>query len=390
MKSPSNLLRRYRWGLSVLGSLVVACQPGQTPADQLEADRTVVQPTTEFATTVERLSEPSGYFDTDNLISNESSYLHVATALRDSGLSGGAYIGVGPDQNFSYMAILRPEVAYLLDVRRDNLLHHLLYKALFHEAANRVEFLSLLYGRPPPESAESWTSRSVHEVTSWVDGTPATPTTSRMAHDKVRQRIEGFGLPLSDEDWATIERFHYAFIKPGLDLRFTTFGRAPRFFYPTHRDLLVAEDREGVPSSYLVREEDFLFLKALQERDAVIPVVGNLAGDHALSAIGSDARQRGLQITALYASNVEFYLWEGRSFDRFAGTLSELPTHPDGMIIRSYFGGAFREDHPLQEPGFYSAQLLHRFEDLLRVQSNEGFRGYGDLVTRDAVPLAVR
>ncbi|HEX6070025.1 MAG TPA: hypothetical protein VFZ18_09375, partial [Longimicrobiaceae bacterium] len=58
---------------------------------------------TSFAAVVARLSEPGGYFDTDNLISNESSYLHVMEGLRRLGVRGGAYLGVGPDQNFSYI-----------------------------------------------------------------------------------------------------------------------------------------------------------------------------------------------------------------------------------------------------------------------------------------------
>src|SRR5215207_7700196 len=80
-----------------------------------------------FAALVARLSEPGGYFDTDNLISNESSYLHAVgrlRALRGAGPTG-AYVGVGPDQNFSYIAAARPKVAFIVDIRRDNLLQHL-------------------------------------------------------------------------------------------------------------------------------------------------------------------------------------------------------------------------------------------------------------------------
>ena len=63
-----------------------------------------------FGDTIARLSEPGGSFDTDNLISNESSYLEVIPDLVARGASGGAYIGVGPDQNFSYIARVRPSV----------------------------------------------------------------------------------------------------------------------------------------------------------------------------------------------------------------------------------------------------------------------------------------
>jgi len=52
----------------------------------------------EFATLIAELSEPEGYFDTDNLISNESTFLAIAQRLRTLP-RGGVYLGVGPDQN---------------------------------------------------------------------------------------------------------------------------------------------------------------------------------------------------------------------------------------------------------------------------------------------------
>jgi hypothetical protein len=103
-----------------------------------------------FADEIASLSEPEGTFDTDNLISNERSYLDVVPALLAGGVNGGAYVGVGPDQNFSYIARIRPSVAYIIDIRRDNLLLHLLFKALFARAPDRVSYLALLTGRSPP------------------------------------------------------------------------------------------------------------------------------------------------------------------------------------------------------------------------------------------------
>src|SRR5687768_12212405 len=107
-----------------------------------------------FAATIAALSEPGGYFDTDNLISNERSYLHVVPDLRALAgkTGGGVYLGVGPDQNFSYIGHVRPSLAILIDIRRDNLLLHLLFKSLFAESRTRVEYLALLTGRSPPQS----------------------------------------------------------------------------------------------------------------------------------------------------------------------------------------------------------------------------------------------
>ena len=72
----------------------------------------------------------------------------------------------------------------------------------------------------------------------------------------------------------------------GLALRFTTLGRAPRPYYPTLRDLLLETDRQGRRASYLAGEADFQYLKELERRNLVIPVVGDLGGPRALRAIG--------------------------------------------------------------------------------------------------------
>src|SRR6185503_20104852 len=96
------------------------------------------------------LSEPSGYFDTDNLISNETSYLQVAESLADSAPKGGVYIGVGPDQNFTYIARVRPRYAFIVDIRRQNMLQHLLFSALMARADDPYQYLCLLFSRPCP------------------------------------------------------------------------------------------------------------------------------------------------------------------------------------------------------------------------------------------------
>src|SRR3984893_1054555 len=124
-----------------------------------------------FASRIAELSEPGGYFDTDNLISNEKSYLHVIPALRQGAVTGGAYIGVGPDQNFSYIARIRPAIAFIVDIRRDNLLLHLLFKALFAASRNRVEYLSLLTGRPVPDHIDSWRGSNIDQIVAYIDGT---------------------------------------------------------------------------------------------------------------------------------------------------------------------------------------------------------------------------
>ena len=352
--------------LLLLLALAIAapgCLPAQTTTAPAAAPRARA-----FADLVARLSEPGGSFDTDNLISNEKSYLHVLGALDRLGVRGGAYVGVGPDQSFSYVARVRPAVAYVVDIRRDNLLQHLMFRALFGRARNRAEYLALWLGRPAPADVAAWNDRPIDAIVAWLDTTGATPASVRAAREIVLAGARASGVPLSASDLATIERFHQQFVDEGLGLQFTSTGRAPRPYYPTLRQLVTERDREGRQASYLAREADFQFVKQLEARDLVIPVVGNLAGSHALTAIGDDVRRRGLRISAFYTSNVEDYLLRDGSFDRFARTVASLPRDRRSVMIRSWFG-VFREPHPDAVDGYGSVQLLQRMDDFVAAAS---------------------
>jgi hypothetical protein len=291
-----------------------------------------------FASAIDRLSEPEGVFDTDNLISNERSYVDVVPALVTRGVTGGAYIGVGPDQNFTYIARVRPTVAYIIDVRRDNLLLHLLFKALFAEAPSRAEYLNLLTGRAPPPPSKEWATATIEHIAEYVDRTA--PTT---AIAELRRRLEativGFGVSLNAADLSTIHRFHRAFIDGGLGLQFNSHGRRPQFYYPTFRELLLARDAAGHSWNYLASEADFQFVRALEARDRIIPVVGNVNGPHALRAIGKTIAARGETVSAFYISNVENYLHRDGTFPRYVENLARLPRNDQTVIIRSMFNG---------------------------------------------------
>ena len=338
----------------------------------------------ELGRLVAELSEPGGYFDTDNLISNERSYLHVLGALDRLGVRGGAYIGVGPDQNFSYIARIRPSIAFVIDVRRDNLLQQLMFKALFARARDRAGYLALLLGRPVP-SGDGWAAQPVDSLVAWIDRTPATPASAAAAREAVLAEVRRSGIPLSADDLATVARFHDAFIDAGLDLRFTSTGRAPRSYYPTLRDLLLERDLDGRQGSYLAREADFRFVQDLQRRNLVVPVVGDLAGPHALAAIGELVRRRGDRVSAFYTSNVEDYLLRGGSFDRYARTVAALPRDERSVIIRSYFG-RFAGAHPQAVEGYASTQLLQRMDAFAADVAAGGYASYRELVLRNPQP----
>jgi hypothetical protein len=341
----------------------------------------------EFADLIERLSEPGGYFPSDNLVSNETSYLHVLGALDDLAVRGGAYVGVGPDQNFSYIAHIRPSIAFIIDIRRDNLLHHLLFKALFENARNRLEYLSLMLGKPVPDDLLAWDDATIDEIVLHLDSTISTPEAYDDAHARLTTSIRRYGYPISDVDLGTFQGIHSVFYYDGLDIRYSNRARGRYGRFPTWRTLMLQTDLEGERMSYLAHEERFQFVKDLQRRHLVVPVVGDLAGPHALAAIGHEVAERGMTITAFYASNVEQYLMRGPEFERFAATVAELPFDDRSVIIRSYFPRGW----PIAQtmPGHFSTQLVERFETFVDEYRAGGYRNYLDLVTRNVLPLTV-
>jgi hypothetical protein len=333
-----------------------------------------------FAALSEQLSEPNGEFDTDNLISNESSYLHVMPTLEQAGVSGGVYIGVGPDQNFSYIARIRPSAAFIIDIRRDNLLLHLLFKALFSASRNRVEYLSLLTGRATPDRLDSWRDATIDKLVKYVDeAKPLPPAALATVIGRLHDAIKKTGVNLSERDLATIDRFHNQFIRAGLSLQFQSTGRPAREYYPTYRDLLLETDRRGRQLCYLASEDDFQFVKELEGRDLVVPVVGNLAGPHALAAIAQEISRRGEKVSAFYLSNIENYLFRDGSFPRYMDNVKKLPHTDKSVVIRSLFGGY---QVPESVPGYYSTSAIQSMNELIANCGSTRCRGYYDLLKK--------
>jgi hypothetical protein len=338
-----------------------------------------------FAALVARFSETGGYFDTDNIISNEDSYLHPITTLRRLGVSGGVYVGVGPDQNFSYIAAIRPRAAVIVDIRRDNLLEHLLFKAIFAQSRNRVEYLSLLFGKPAPPDTAGWGAKSVEALLSHIGGARSDDAVVARSRARVIGEVRRSGLSLGAQDVETIQRFHAAFIAEGPALRFTSFGRAPAAGYPDYAQLARERDRSGAQRSFLASEEAFQVVKSLEDRNLVIPVVGNFAGPRAFGALAQWMREKGERLSALYTSNVEQYLFRDQIFDAFALNLERLPRDARSVIIRSCFA-ACRGGHAQQVNGYYSVQMVQVVDTFASLRAAGRLQSYFDLTSIGLVP----
>ena len=330
----------------------------------------------QFGRYVEQWSEPEGYFDSDNFISNETSYLQVIDQLQRQVRPGGIYVGVGPDQNFSYIVHTRPQLAIITDIRRQNMLEHLWYKALFAMASNRAQYLSLLVSRELPslktDSSLEALLRAVGSST-----TSAKLFQNNLAAVKTTL-LEKYRLKLSAADLKKIEYVYRTFWEEGMDLRFSSIGRNNSLNYPTLREMLLETDRQGRQQSYVSSEERFQELKKFQAENRLIPIVGDFAGPIALKNVGAYLKENGLRVSMFYTSNVEFYLFGTPAWPRFMVNLRSLPLADDAIFIRSYFGNGRR--HPLNMPGHRATSLIKPLGSFLADYDARRVDEYWDLV----------
>ena len=292
----------------------------------------------EFWRLVEDLSEPDGGFPGDNLLSNELLFAQLVPELVERTQAGGVYLGVGPEQNFTYIAAVKPRIAFITDIRRGNLRLQLMYKALFELSMDRADFVARLFTKKRPAGLIS--TASAREL---MDAFSSTPTADDAAFDANLKAVSDLlikthSLPLSAGDLDGIARVYRAFYWYGpamnpaseLSLRIDGQGAAA----PTYRDVIIEADANGHSLSYLGSEEQFAFVKDLQRRNLIVPIVGDFSGSRALRAIGGYLKDHGATVSVFYLSNVESFLRRAGSWPVFCANVASMPLNEGSIFVR--------------------------------------------------------
>ena len=333
----------------------------------------------QFGSYINEWSEPEGFFDSDNFISNETSYLHVVNELQDRVRPGGVYLGVGPDQNFSYIAHTRPALAVIVDIRRQNMLEHLLYKALFELSSSRAEFLSMLFSRKEPEISRDADLPSLLRA---IRSTASSPEVYEANLGAIKDLLlTKHALDLSQEDLVKITYVYETFWREGLDLRFSTIGRGNALQYPTYENLMLETDLLGNHQNYLTSDELFQWMKRFQSENRLIPVVGDFSGSHAFKTIARFLTTNGLSVSTFYTSNVEFYLFGRPAWTAYMDNVRSLPAAADSVFIRAYFS-TYGRPHPQNVPGNRSTTLVHDFLPFVADYVADRIPTYWEVVNR--------
>jgi hypothetical protein len=303
----------------------------------------------EFWRIFTEFSEPGGNYPYENFITNEETIQDIMPVLTKVTKPGGVYLGVGPEQNFTYIAGVKPKMAFIFDIRRQNAIELLMYKAIFELSPTRADFVSRLFSiktsDPVPKTARA------NGLFLAFDGLKGDKTYYNENLAAIQSNLSKHGFALSADDIRKVEYVYNVFFRAGpeIDYKFESqfpAGMAPA---PNYIQAMTDTDADKKAWSFLATEENYQVVRDLQMRNLVIPIVGDFSGPAAVRKVGDYVRQRNGIVSAFYISNVEYYLGgpgttEQRatgeaSLQRFYQNAATLPIDSSSLYIR-FIGAA--------------------------------------------------
>ena len=326
-----SVYRRIRFILPVV-TLIVCLVIGGSFSLQLGQSAALPEQITdqEFWRMITEFSEPQGLYTGDNWISNEASIQDVIPPLKQLTRPGGIYLGVGPEQNFTYMWALQSKMGFIIDIRRQNMLTILLHKALFEMSADRADFVANLFSRRHPAGLDANTSAKA--LMTAFDSAPSEGLERNI--EAVKGLLAKHGYTLGAEDVARISLIQETFNRGGLSItaEYSSPG-SPGGIPVTFTDLMTATDKNGQAWSFLSSEAAYRYIRELHRKNLIVPLVGDFAGSTTIRRVAEYLKQRNSIVTAFYLSNVEYYL-SGPTMKTFQSNVSTLPIDSSSMLIR--------------------------------------------------------
>src|SRR5205823_1520235 len=226
---------------------------------------------------------------------------------------------------------------------------------IFELSKDRADFVSRLFSRKRPDGLTA--QSSIAEIFSAVDGVESTPAIYDANLKAIEDRLtKAHHFPLSQGDhegirWALS---NYARFGPAISYNSSlssavppaivgATANGPRFGnqFVTYERLMLSDDGRGDNRSFLASEENFQFLKDLEDRNKVIPVVGDFGGTKAIRAVAAYLQSIDGTVSAFYLSNVEQFLVPDGTYVNFCRSVSMLPTDEASTFIRSGRGGPY-------------------------------------------------
>lgn len=299
----------------------------------------------EFWRIFTEFSEPGGNYPYENFITNEETIQDIMPVLTKVTQPGGVYLGVGPEQNFTYVAGVKPRLAFIFDIRRQNAIEMLMYKAIFELSPTRSDFVSRLFSIKTTDKVP--TTARASSLFLAIDGLKGDKAYYTQNLAEIKNNLARHRFTLSAEDLEKVAYIYDVFFRagPAIDYTFASAfpqGMAPA---PNYIQAMTDTDADKKAWSFLATEENYQFVREMHLRNAIIPLVGDFAGTKAIRSVAIYLKQHNAKVSAFYVSNVEAYL-EGSAgavsrsmgspekLHSFYQNAAELPVDKSSLFIR--------------------------------------------------------
>ncbi|MFC1555059.1 hypothetical protein ACFL7D_10520 [candidate division KSB1 bacterium] len=289
----------------------------------------------DFSNIILNTSEQGGRFSNDNWVSNETSYLEILELIDDFEISGGAYIGVGPNQNFTYIANIKPEIAFIVDVREQNTLQHLIYKVIFELSDSRAEFFSFLFSKPLDAKIGPTENTDINGLIQYFRLAGSDRDMFENTFNTIKSILsKKYGFKFTSTQLISLEKIFRAFYIYNLNITYSN-SRSIRSWYPTYSELLTQKNNKGEQLNPFNSREDFIFLKNMHLQNRIIPVTGNFSGNKAFRKISEYLDNYNIEVSAIYVSNVEQYVFRSMiDWNNWVSNVKYLPLNEKAVFIR--------------------------------------------------------
>lgn len=295
-----------------------------------------------YSALIKDMSEPDGYYRHDNWITNERRYLNIINPLLKNNVKGGAYIGVGPNQNFTFIETIKPEIAFIVDIRQQMTMQHLAYKAMFELAETREEFLSLLLSKSIPGGRKLDKNSDVNDIVDFFYKINSDLTMQKNTTLKIIELLDKkYGFELSQKDKKYIRRMMKIFCLANLNIAFNT---NENNYLKKNKHVFLAEmlkgtDESGAQLNIFNSKEKYDYIRKMHLENKIIPITGDFAGDKAFNKISEFLLEKEMAVSALYASSVEWWLFKENKFIPWAKNFAKVPITSSSVIMRQIFEG---------------------------------------------------
>jgi hypothetical protein len=341
----------------------------------------------DFWRMIVELSEPGGSYPYENFVSNELQFQDVIPALKATTKPGGVYIGVGPEQNFTYAAVLQSKLAFVIDIRRQNMLELLMYKALFELSPDRADFVGRLFSRVRPAGLDTKTDSAALFAAYEKAKVDAELYAKNL--QAIKASLTKHGFPLSSEDLSRIEYVFQVFSRggPGITYEFSSASPSSLVRPSSYAQIMNTTDPTGKNWAFLANEESYRYVREMQRKNLIVPLVGDFAGPAVIRNVGRYLKERNATVSVFYISNVETYL-DASQKQVFYANVAALPVDPSSQLIRFILGNPAR-GLSWWRPGMSNVATIAPMSDLIRAVQSGLQPNFQEIVraTKDPVVL---